>query len=80
MVGAVLSCSIATRSSTNLRFSAGNRTITGPIQCSGVFRLRPRKVSGPRITLTKRVVFHGIKLIPLARNNLARNMKWLVGK
>ena len=73
MVDTVLSCSIATRSSTNLRSSAGNRTITGPIHCSGVFRLRPRKELGPRIILTKRVVFHGIKLTPLARNNLARN-------
>src|SRR5271170_4027792 len=73
MVDAVLSCSIATRFSTNLRSSAGNRTITGPIHYSGVFRLRPRKVLGPRITLTKRFVFHGIKLTPLARNNLARN-------
>jgi hypothetical protein len=53
MVDAVLSCSIATRSSINLRSSAGNRTTTGPIHCSGVFRLRPRKVLGPRITLTK---------------------------
>ena len=71
MVDAVLSCSIATRSSTNLRSSAGNRTITGPIHCSGVFRLRPRKVLGPRITLTKRVVFHGIKLTPLAGREMS---------
>ena len=73
MVDAVLSCSIATRTQLTCDLPpaiAPYRVRFIVLACSAY---GPERYLGPRITLTKRVVFHGIKLTPLARNNLARN-------